>query len=71
MMITVLDGYAANPGDISWQEIEELGELTVLDRTNPDEIIEKAKDTEILLTNKCNIDTYECICYFGCIIHCG
>ena len=55
MKITVLDGYAANPGDISWKEIEDLGELTVLDRTAPCDIIEKAKDTEILLTNKCSI----------------
>ena len=39
--IVVLDGYTANPGDLSWEELEKLGELTVYDRTPSDKIIER------------------------------
>ena len=56
MKITVLDGYALNPGDLSWDGFKELGELTVYDRTSPSELIERAKDSEILITNKTVID---------------
>ncbi len=52
MKIVVLDGYTANPGDLSWRTLEETGELTVYDRTKPEETVERAKDTEIVLTNK-------------------
>ena len=38
MKIVVLDGYTENPGDLSWNGLESLGELTVYDRTQPDEI---------------------------------
>ena len=61
MKIVVLDGYAANPGDISWQEMEELGELTVYERTGPCDIVPRANDAEAVLTNKCRI-TREVIC---------
>ena len=37
MKIVILDGYTANPGDMSWKELEELGTLTVYDRTRPEE----------------------------------
>ena len=50
--IVILDGYTANPGDLSWKPLEEFGELTVYDRTKPEETIERAKDAEIVLTNK-------------------
>lgn len=53
--IVVLDGYAANPGDLSWKPLEELGDLTVYPRTAPEEIVERAKDADAILTNKCNI----------------
>lgn len=56
MKIVVLDGNALNPGDLSWDNIEKLGELTVFDRTPYDKIIERAKDAEIVLTNKCIMD---------------
>lgn len=56
MKITVLDGYGLNPGDLSWQEFEEMGELKVWPRTSPDELLQRAKDSEILLTNKTVID---------------
>lgn len=52
MNITVLDGYAANPGDLSWQPLSEFGNLTIFERTSASELIERAKDSEILLTNK-------------------
>lgn len=53
MRIVVLDGYAANPGDIAWDEMRKLGELTVYDRTDTDEILLRAKDADAILTNKC------------------
>lgn len=56
MKIVVLDGYAANPGDLSWNGLEKLGDVTVYDRTSPGELIERAKDAEILLTNKVVLD---------------
>ena len=52
MKITVLDGYAANPGDLSWEELKALGECTIYDRTAPDEVLQRAEGAEILLTNK-------------------
>ncbi|URZ14957.1 D-2-hydroxyacid dehydrogenase [Clostridium felsineum] len=57
MKIVVLDGYTLNPGDMSWREFEEIGDLTVYDRTDytgkkEDKIIERAKDAEAILTNK-------------------
>ena len=53
--IVVLDGYSANPGDLSWEPLKEFGTLTVYDRTKPEDVIERAKDAEILLINKINM----------------
>ncbi len=53
MKITVLDGHTLNPGDNPWTEIEKLGQLTVYPRTAVEEIVERAKDADIILTNKC------------------
>jgi glycerate dehydrogenase len=52
MKITVLDGHTLNPGDNPWSPIEALGELTVFDRTPADQIVGRAKDADIILTNK-------------------
>lgn len=55
MKIVILDGYTENPGDLSWASIEELGELTVYDRTSltdTQEIISRISDAEIVFTNK-------------------
>ena len=52
MKIVILDGYTANPGDLSWKELENLGTLTVYDRTKPEETVARAADAEIILTNK-------------------
>ena len=57
MKIVILDGYTENPGDLSWEELGSLGELTVYDRTPADdaEIIRRIGDSEIVLVNKCPI----------------
>lgn len=52
MKIVVLDGYTLNPGDLSWEELNTLGECTIYDRTSPDEILKRSAGAEILLTNK-------------------
>lgn len=52
MKIVVLDGYGLNPGDLSWEGMQALGEFTVYDRTAPDELLDRAADAEVLLTNK-------------------
>lgn len=52
MKIVVLDGYAANPGDVSWEEFRALDDLTVYDRTAPEETIDRIGDAEIVLLNK-------------------
>ena len=55
MKITILDSYAQNPGDLSWDELAQLGELTIYDRTPKELVAERAKDSEIVLTNKVRI----------------
>lgn len=52
MKIVILDGYTANPGDMSWKELDEVGEVTVYERTKPEETVMRAADAEIVLTNK-------------------
>ena len=55
MKIVVLDGYTENPGDISWGPLEELGEVTVYDRTSYEEsplIAERIGDAEVVVINK-------------------
>ena len=56
MKITVLDGFTLNPGDLSWEQLENLGELTVYDRTSPEMVVERACGSEIVLTNKVVLD---------------
>jgi len=52
MNIVVLDGHTLNPGDLSWGELQSLGECRIYDRTPPDEVVKRAADAEIVLTNK-------------------
>lgn len=55
MKIVVLDGYTENPGDLSWDPLRTLGELTVYDRsslTDEQETIDRIGDAEVVLTNK-------------------
>lgn len=56
MKIVVLDGYVLNPGDISFGGFEEIGELTVYDRSEPEVVVERIGDAEIIMTNKTVID---------------
>lgn len=56
MKIVVLDGCAANSGDISWDSIGKYGELTVYDRTDRSEVVSRIGDAEIITTNKTVID---------------
>lgn len=52
MKIVVLDGYTLNPGDLSWDELETLGDVTVHDRTPPEQVLKRALGADILFTNK-------------------
>ena len=55
MKILVLDGFALNPGDLSWKGIKELGTTVVYDRTEQARILNRIGDAEIVLVNKCPI----------------
>ena len=52
MRIVVLDGHTLNPGDLSWAGLHELGQCQIHDRTSPDDIVRRAQEAEIVLTNK-------------------
>ncbi len=52
MKITVLDGYCLNPGDLTWDALRALGEVTVYDRTPAEQVIARAAGAAIVLTNK-------------------
>ncbi len=52
MKIVVLDGYAANPGDLSWDGMKALGECVIYERTAPGQVLERAAGAEVVLTNK-------------------
>jgi glycerate dehydrogenase len=50
--IVVVDGYTLNPGDNSWQPLQDLGDVEVYDRTAPDELVVRAREADIIVTNK-------------------
>ena len=52
MKIVVLDGYTENPGDLSWDALRQLGDCTVWERTAQSQIVERAAEADIVLTNK-------------------
>ncbi|MFT3983468.1 MAG: D-2-hydroxyacid dehydrogenase [Lachnospiraceae bacterium] len=52
MKIVILDGYTENPGDLSWNGFEELGSLTVYDRTPESMVIERIGDADAVIVNK-------------------
>lgn len=52
MKIVVLDGYAENPGDLSWEWMKNIGEYVIYDRTPAELIFERAKDFDVVITNK-------------------
>ena len=52
MKIVIVDGYTLNPGDLSWAELEKLGTVEIHDRSTPEELLERAANADIILTNK-------------------
>lgn len=58
MKTVILDAFTSNPGDLSWDALRALTDLTVYDRTAPDETVPRALDAEIVLTNKVLLTRY-------------
>ena len=56
MRIAVLDGYALNPGDLSWDPLKALGDCAIHDRTPPEDVVQRAANAELALTNKTVLD---------------
>ncbi len=56
MKIVVLDGFAMNPGDLSWDGLRNLGECKIYDRTQPAEVLDRINDSDVIITNKVVID---------------
>lgn len=52
MKIVILDAYATNPGDLSWDWLSEYGEVTVFDRTPPELTVKRAREADIVISNK-------------------
>ena len=52
MKIVILDGFTLNPGDLNWDGLKSLGDCEIYDRTSPDEVVKRAADAELVLTNK-------------------
>ena len=52
MKIVILDGYTLNPGDLSWDELKQSGDVEIHDRTPQEKVVERAKDAEVVFTNK-------------------
>ena len=52
MKIVVLDAFAMNPGDLSWEQLKNIGDTEIYDRSLPEESIKRVSDAEIILTNK-------------------
>lgn len=50
--IVVLDGYTMNPGDLSWGELNKLGDVIIYERTDPGDVVERLSNCTIALTNK-------------------
>lgn len=52
MKIVILDGYTLNPGDLSWDALQQFGELIVHDRTKPEDVIDRIAGASVVFTNK-------------------
>ena len=55
MKIIILDGYVINPGDLSWEALESIGQLEVYERTSPEDILSRISASYAIFTNKCRI----------------
>lgn len=58
MKIVVLDGYALNPGDLSWENLQKLGDCQIFDRTKPEEILVRIGNADVIITNKVLVDRH-------------
>ena len=56
MKIIALDGFALNPGDLSWSPIEEFGTLTIYDRSAIEDVVKRSKEADVVITNKVKLD---------------
>lgn len=56
MKTVILDAYVANPGDLSWESLEKLGELQIYDKTKPADVVSRIGDADIIIVNKTVID---------------
>jgi glycerate dehydrogenase len=52
MKIVILDGYTLNPGDLSWEGLQQLGEVEIYDRTPADQVVERCLGADVVFTNK-------------------
>lgn len=59
MQIIILDGYSLNPGDLSWESLEEFGTVSVYKRTPPELVAQRLLGADAVLTNKCRIGEQE------------
>jgi len=50
--LVILDGFTSNPGDLSWDELKSVSNLTIYDKTSADELLERCKGADAVLTNK-------------------
>jgi len=55
MKIVVLDGHTLNPGDLSWEGLEALGETVIYDRTPEDQVVARARGAQVVLVNKVSL----------------
>lgn len=58
MQIVLLDGYASNPGDLTWQPLSDLGQVTIYDRTQSTQVVERAAQADIIVTNKVTLSAH-------------
>lgn len=56
LKIVILDGHAVNPGDLSWEFLNQFGQVTVYETTPPDQVIPRIRDADIILINKIMVD---------------
>jgi len=56
MNLVILDAYTTNPGDLGWDELRALADCEIYDRTPPDQVLARARDAELVLTNKALVD---------------
>lgn len=52
MKLVVLDGYTLNPGDLTWEGLDQFGDVTVYDRTQPEEVAQRIHDADVVIVNK-------------------